>query len=378
MRRKSRSTTRSASVQFIECPLDLDSLILSPDGGNAEFLDSNLNVSEEILENAISLSAYAGWLLNHDVFSRLSFGVRASILRSLHAFSPIVAVCFLVRATSLAAHDPVRQEVEKHLDRNPSAIGRDALGLFNPLSRLNNPSRELDLSILRGQTSLVQTMRGQVEKFVQTKDKSDIDFSGSVFLPDILNPRFFMGLDEGERLVVMGMCWKYFSTCSTFMVGNWSAMGSWPRMAGRRVNIVQALLKWTMMSDMCSMRVKMMAYGQLLKEIVRIRGKGSMMSDATKVLDREKMRGLMAREQKELNDKEVSPDALVSWLNNPEGLFESFELDCTLHSLDATHFWLEVLIQPNIHLAEGMMEFQDEDTRAKLLLEIGDAMTVFR
>ena len=380
MSRKSRQIQYANPV--IECPLDLDELIMSPLAGSSDFLNVNLNVSDDILSDAISLSAYAGWLLTLDVFRRLSLDIRTSLLQNLNFFSPIVVVCFLAQVNSLSASDPLRIEVEKFLEVNPSIVNRNALGLYNPLTRLNNPTRAMDLSILSGESFLRRAFFEQIEKFLKSRDMSDIDFSSSVFLPEILHPRFFLELSEGERHVVLRMCEKYFPVVANFSNWGWAASSMMPR--GRKANPPQALLKWVMMSDACSIQTKMLAYRQFLKEIERMKMKsssgpvGSMGYIIGKILDNWKMMNMEKRQTDELIQKEISTTTLMEWLNNSEGLFESFELDCTLHNLDATIFWPEILNYPDIKMAAGMMDFQDDDIKLRLLKEIGDSMTAFR
>ena len=88
---------------------------------------------------------------------------------------------------------------------------------------------------------------------------------------------------------------------------------------------------------------------------------------------------LYNRESDELSKKEISTTSLMEWLSKSEGLFESFELDCTLHNLDAIMFWPILMIDyPDIKMAEGMMDFQDDDIKLRLMKEIGDSMTAFR
>ena len=380
MGRKSRQIQYANPV--IECPLDLDELIMSPLAGSSDFLNVNLNVSDDILSDAISLSAYAGWLLTLDVFRRLSLDIRTSLLQNLNFFSPIVVVCFLAQVNSLSASDPLRIEVEKFLEVNPSSMNRNALGLYNPLTRLNNPTRAMDLSILSGESFLRRAFFEQIEKFLKSRDMSDIDFSSSVFLPEILHPRFFLELSEGERHVVLRMCEKYFPAVASFSNWGWAASSMMPR--GRKANPPQALLKWVMMSDECSIQTKMLAYRQFLKEIERMKMKsssgpvGSMGYIIGRILDNWKMMNMEKRQTDELIQKEISTTSLMEWLNNSEGLFESFELDCTLHNLDATIFWPEILNYPDIKMAAGMMDFQDDDIKIRLMKEIGDSMTAFR
>ena len=380
MGRKSRQIQYANPV--IECPLDLDELIMSPLAGSSDFLNVNLNVSDDILSDAISLSAYAGWLLTLDVFRRLSLDIRTSLLQNLNFFSPIVVVCFLAQVNSLSASDPLRIEVEKFLEVNPSIVNRNALGLYNPLTRLNNPTRAMDLSILSGESFLRRAFFEQIEKFLKSRDMSDIDFSSSVFLPEILHPRFFLELSEGERHVVLRMCEKYFPAVASFSNWGWAASSMMPR--GRKANPPQALLKWVMMSDECSIQTKMLAYRQFLKEIERMKMKsssgpvGSMGYIIGRILDNWKMMNMEKRQTDELIQKEISTTSLMEWLNNSEGLFESFELDCTLHNLDATIFWPEILNYSDIKMAAGMMDFQDDDIKIRLMKEIGDSMTAFR
>lgn len=178
------------------------------------------------------------------------------------------------------------------------------------------------------------------------------------------------------------MCEKYFPAVASFSNWGWTASSMMPR--GRKANPPQALLKWVMMSDECSIQTKMLAYRQFLKEIERMKMKsssgpvGSMGNIIGRILDNWKMMNMEKRQTDELSKKEISTTSLMEWLSKSEGLFESFELDCTLHNLDATKFWPEILCYPDIKMAAGMMDFQDDDIKLRLMKEIGDSMTAFR
>ena len=72
----------------------------------------------------------------------------------------------------------------------------------------------------------------------------------------------------------------------------------------------------------------------------------------------------------------VIPDQLNKWLADAEGVFESFELDCTLHNLDATDFFV-LIASHNLHykLTKGMVDFQDDDTRNRMFKTLAKTMT---
>ena len=53
----------------------------------------------------------------------------------------------------------------------------------------------------------------------------------------------------------------------------------------------------------------------------------------------------------------------------------TFELDCTLRNLDATIFLCELLFDKNyFKMLEGMMNFQDEDVRLRLMDKVSELM----
>ena len=60
---------------------------------------------------------------------------------------------------------------------------------------------------------------------------------------------------------------------------------------------------------------------------------------------------------------------------NADGVFESFELDCTLHNLDATSFIVHLLCSRGYYkMAEGLVNFQDDNTRDKLFKYLSNMM----
>ena len=85
-----------SNVASIECPVDLDSLILS-DSCSPEYLEENLNVHDDILHDAIALSDCAGWLLKLDVFEKFSQDLRLALYGCLDAFSMMSRVYFIIQ-----------------------------------------------------------------------------------------------------------------------------------------------------------------------------------------------------------------------------------------------------------------------------------------
>ena len=80
-----------------------------------------------------------------------------------------------------------------------------------------------------------------------------------------------------------------------------------------------------------------------------------------------------------LEKKDLSTLMANEWMNAAEGVVESFELDCTLHNVDATEFLLQIMTdREHCKMARGLMDFQDTEVRNKLFKMVADAMTPFR
>ena len=195
--------------------------------------------------------------------------------------------------------------------------------------------------------------------------------------------RFFSELSEGEMLVVLGMAGEYYRAASGFLKGRW-AMGSALTSglgANKKVNPVQALIKWVLSGEIeTTLRVKLMAFKRFMAEVESVGGRDYAVSrPAFRLFENNKMMEMYDREQKEFQQKEISQTEFAEWLNNSQGLFESFELDCTLHNLDATMFWMELILNPEyMKMVYGLIDFQDDDVKEKVLKEIGDTMSAFR
>ena len=77
--------------------------------------------------------------------------------------------------------------------------------------------------------------------------------------------------------------------------------------------------------------------------------------------------------------KDLTFEHIGNWLTNAEGVFEAFELDCTLHNLDASDYFLPILCEKDFHkMAEGLVNFQDDATKDRLFKQLSEMMLSYR
>lgn len=367
-RRKLKSNTAS-----IECPIDLDSLILS-DGCSPEFLETNLNVNEDILHDAIMWSDCAGWLLKLDVFEKFSADLRYAIFNCLAAFSLMNRVYFILQLQ----HSGKDGIIGEFADWSVNHVLPDKnIQLLNPLSMLGNDVKGQDIEILQGRLTLRRFLLDNIGNFLKTGNKGDVDFSYSLFLPELLNPRFFKDIGEGEQIVILGNMDKYFQFTSKFT----RKTGLSAIHAKNELNIPQALLKHVLSGD-CpyTNRVKMMAWKQLFKEIGNLYNNFTTKTGVFKVVSAEEVNKLViGLNANELVPKGESFEHLDKWLTEAEGVFEAFELDCTLHNLNASDYFIPILCDKGFYkMAEGLINFQDDSTRDKLFKQLSSVMMTRR
>jgi hypothetical protein len=211
---------------------------------------------------------------------------------------------------------------------------------------LSNNMREADQRILNGQMTPRQMLLDQIQQFLKTKDKGKIDFSYSLFLPEFLNPKFFQELSEAEHIVLVGNLSKYFEFLSKFNTIGVGLRGTWK--PGHELNPPQLLIKHILADEkgIYTNRVKMMAWNQLCQELDKL----SPTSGAYKLFSQEKIEKAWNENFEKLQKKDLDTLMVDEWMKTAEGVFESFELDCTLHNVDATDFLLDIMK----HVSNGL------------------------
>ena len=361
---------------YIHCPLNLDSLIMSPTitpnilERNCELADNN------ILYDAIRLSTFAYWMFKIDVLEQFNPEFRIKLYGCQSALAKITRMYFNYQMDS--ATTPLKEEYDRFL------LGTGWIGdnpLNNPLTMLGNNIKEYDMLVLQGKMSTRQMLLSRIQEFLTTKDKSKIDFSYSLFLPEFLNPKFFQELSEAEHIVLVGNLSKYFEFLSKFNKTGFEMRRSYTAIRkGIELHPPQLLIKHILADEknIYTNRVKMMAWNQLCQELDNLT-KFAVAGWTYKLFNNEKVERNWQEICENLKKKGIDMLAVQGWLEAAEGVFESFELDCTLHNLDATDFLLNIMTDGEFHkMARGLMDFQDTETRNKLFKVVADAMTPFR
>lgn len=355
----------------IECPVDLDSLILS-DKCSPEYLEENLNVQDELVHDAISLSTCAGWLLKMEVFEKFSPEFRKTLYWCLDAFSRMTRVYFILQMQERGNEKIIGEFSDWSVNHVLPDLN---IQLFSPLSMLGNDMKDKDIEILQGKLTLRRFLLDRIGNFLKTGNKGDVDFSYSLFLPELLNPRFFKDIGEGEQIVILGNLDKYFQVLTKFTRN--TGLSALRTISQRgELNPPQALIKHILSGDFpYTKRVKMIAWKQLLKECGNIHEKGTAKQIFT-VFDSSSVGMLWDKlMQEKIEPAGFKTEDVSKWIEDASGLFESFELDCTLRGLDATDFLLLFLCHEiTFPMVAGLMDFQDDETKERLFKVVSEAM----
>lgn len=367
-----RGKKLKSNVVSIDCPVDLDSLILSDDC-TPEFLEENLNIQEELVHEAISLSTCAGWLLNLDIFEKFSSDFRKVLYWCLDAFSRMTRVYFILQLQESGKNELIDEFANWSSDH---VLPDMNIQLFSPLSMLGNNVKEHDIEILQGKLTLRRFLLDKIGNFLKSGKKDDVDFSYSLFLPQLLNPRFFKDIGEGEQIVILGNLDKYFQFMSKFTRN--TGLSALRTISQRgELNPPQALIKHILSGEYpYTKRVKMIAWKQLLKECENLFKSFGFVDQIWQVFDDM----FVANTWRKLQTDKLEPAGFKvtdvdEWIENADGIFESFELDCTLRGLDATDFLLLFICHKDtFNLVAGLMDFQDDETRERLFKVVSEAM----
>jgi hypothetical protein len=83
--------------------------------------------------------------------------------------------------------------------------------------------------------------------------------------------------------------------------------------------------------------------------------------------------------KEKLDEQGYSSDNLHDWADNANGLFESFELDCTLHNVNAIDFFIPMLCAEEYYkMTDGLIDFQDAKDRNALFDVLSKCLTNFK
>lgn len=362
MRRKLK--TGENKGQLYDCPVDLDSLIMS-DRCSPEFIELNLDVSDDILYDAIRTSMFGNWILNLDFITGFSSGFRKRLYRNMDAFDQMSKMYFLIKVSGIDSGCLVKEIEDIYLEDGTSGVNVGKL--FNPMTMLGNNMKDDDVLLLKGEATIRQVLLKRIRKFLDTGNKDDVDFSHSLFLPTILNPKFFSALSEAEHVAILGNLDRYFEFIRKFERS--ISFARFSRGAFDR-NPAQCLVKHIFSSGgMYSNRVKMSAWKQLYKETCARKSHLNSIYDLQLAMD----------VVRKVESDVVIPSGhtfseITDWMNNADGVFESFELDCTLRNLDSTDFFLLLFMSGKEEMANGLVEFQDDATRDRLFRQLSSIM----
>lgn len=370
-----RTRTQNRYIDSIQCQVDLDSLIMS-DKCSPEFIEENLNINDDILYDAIKLSRCSYWLLKLDVFRSFSSEFRIRLLENLEAFTRVNRIYFINQVTSI--DDELKNEIETYAE--PNSIDFNT-SLFNPLNNLSNSWRDRDVRVLRGESTLRFELLSSIKEFLKSGDRKVVDFSYSLFLPEILNPKFFHELSEAEQLVVLGNMDKYFDVFTKF-----NRCGLRASVSIKEMNPTRYLIKHILSGELdYTHRVKKTTWKKLYKEILENRNrkmnkKSENMFDVFSV--ESKMVGI---NNNVLMQNGYDDNTMACMLTEAEGVFEAFEIDCTLKNLDSKDFLCYMLFGSEskwvqysnwFQMSDGLIEFQDDDVQDELFKEIAGYMKI--
>ena len=366
------------------CPLDLDSLLMSKgDEDDPSSMEVELNVDDDILWDAVRLSTCSYWLYKISVLKKFSKNTRTRLFKCVEAL-PTIMRAYLEFQLMEFKNDGAEQ-LNQEYDQALAELGipRMSLELMNPATRLgNNGMIEMDKQVVRGEITLRGMMLQSIRTYLlgdEKKHNDSMDFSHSLFLPEILNPKFFRTLGNAEQLVVLLNMDKYSSFLGSFF--KHANVGMRRRSAIAKCSLCpcQLLYKHVFTSNY-PIKTKNVAWMKFFQEMCSPEASNDLSKTGfTKLFDKKALDEEADRMVALLNDKDIKLAQLFEWADNAQGVFESFELDCTLHGLDSSEFFM-FLVPSNLHrsMIKGMLDFQDDEGKDKLFKKLGDMITPFR
>lgn len=370
MPRRQNQITPLSPEDYIQCALNLDAIIMLQ-ATTPDVVELNCAlVDDDILYDAIRISTCSYWMFKLDVLEQFSKNFRQRLYNCLPALPRVFRLYFNYQMDS--ATTQLKDEYDNFLTNHGTKVF-DLLN--NPFKMLGNNIKEQDLEVLQGKTTLREMIVGRIQKFIDTKNKDEIDFSYSLFLPEMLNPKFFQILSEAEQVVIVGNLSKYFSFLEQFVKKH---VGVLRGTIAKRQELFppKFLLKHIFGSDTYSGRLKMLAWRQMYKELDKIYSKSKISVAAKLIDDIDAVTCEIDSLMKKVKNAGYTGDQVDKWLADAEGVFESFELDCTLHNLNSADFLIPIVSHHLYYkMANGMMDFQDEDTRNMMFKTLAKTMT---
>lgn len=337
-----------------------------------EVLELNCSlVNDDILYDAIRLSTCAYWMFKLDVMEHFSIPFRHRLFACILGLSRITRMYFNYQI-EIFRNKELLSDYKRFL-LETGLLGGNPLA--NPFNMLGNDMKEMDLDVLQGGVSLRKMLLNRIQAFLETKNKDKIDFSYSLFLPEFLHPKFFQELSEAEHIVLVGNLSKYFEFLSKVNQSGIGLRESWK--SGKELNPPQLLIKHILSNEngIYTNRVKMMAWNQFCQELDKLSPTGRIY----KLFSVEKIEQDWDENFKKLEKMGLSTLDVEEWAKAADGVFESFELDCTLHNVDATDYLIQLMTDKEFcKMVRGLMEFQDSETRDRLFKVVADTMTEFR
>ena len=132
-------------------------------------------------------------------------------------------------------------------------------------------------------------------------------------------------------------------------------------------------------SDTYSGRLKMLAWRQMYKELDKIYSKSKTTTRAKLIDDIDAVTCEIDSLMKKVKNAGYTGDQVDKWLADADGVFESFELDCTLHNLNSTDFiWFMLTYKDCWKMLGSALSFQDTETRIKLYKELAETIVSVR
>lgn len=368
-RRQNQITTLSPG-DYIQCPLNLDAIIMMQ-STTPDVVELNCAlVDDDILYDSIRISTCSYWMFKLDVLEQFSKNFRQRLYNCLPALPRVFRLYFNYQM------DSVTTQLKDEYDNFLTNHGMKVFDLLNnPFKMLGNNIKEQDLEVLQGKRTLREMIVGRIQKFIDTKNKDEIDFSYSLFLPEMLNPKFFQILSEAEQVVIVLNLSKYFGFLEQFVKKH---VGVLRGTIAKRQELFppKFLLKHIFGSDTYSGRLKMLAWRQMYKELDKIYSKSKISVAAKLIDDIDAVTSEIDSLMKKVKNAGYTGDQVDKWLSDADGVFESFELDCTLHNLNSVDFLIPIVSHHLYYkMANGMMDFQDEDTRNMMFKTLAKTMT---
>lgn len=358
------------SSPIVSCQLDIDALLMS-EQCTPEFIEENLDVDDAILYDAILYAINQSWLLKLDVLKRFSKKFRTKLFNNFNAFGNITISYF---GWQVNEYEDSEFKTECLMNLCQMNMANQSI-LKNPVSMLGNDIANYDRSILNGKNlTLRNFIINRIHEFLDSNNKKTVDFSYSIFLTEMLSPKFFITLSEAEQLVIINNLDSYFKTMEAL-----SRPTLFGHMKKQELNPPQALLKYILndTTDTFSERVKLLAWKQLGIELKRVSSKSLTMND---MFDQY---AIYQRIEPDIVNAiakfNVCVNDLNQWLVNANGLFESFEFDCNMHGIFSRDLIPILLISSlNIPIFIGMIPFYTDDDRKAVFKTTSSLMKSFR